>query len=315
MGQWEFDFARMLSAIGESVGLFLKYIQLGLLTGIVFAGIFTFLFRRLYRRRAANDDSKVMYGFALFLLWSGWTLSMMITGAFGGALAAYQQVLVRGLHTQPQLFSSREIAEVYIILGQLENLTEQSSYAVGAQIQAELDAYHDSGRLQLYSLVTATNRFVTKLPQIMDRQLKLPEIAKELNQYGNALNIGCVFSPDDLRSTIVATLNSDPGVRTFLSLCRWFFYFSNFFEIFLKEHPEFQGAVTVDQCCEAQIHFLLDHFLNDLFLMRFLGYLRVALLVVATATLGGFALIFFWTRPREKSSPSPSQPAEESEKK
>ena len=299
MEKWAFNFSQALSAIFQSFGIFLTYCFIGLAIGIVFSVIFTLVITFMYQKRRKNDDSKVMYVFAVFILWSGWCLSMLITGGLGGALIAYRTVLVKEMHKNSVLFSVPEAAEAYIILGNLEKLSEMDCITVGNLIKGELDAYHETKCFPLHRLIIGTNKFAEKLPLVIDRQLQLPEIANELNQYGDALSVGSQFSSATLRSGLLSVLNQSKDFQDIVVVWKWFFYVTRSFEVFLEHQPKFQGEITVEQFCEAQVNFLLDYFLDQILWQKFFHYLFVAFTVVVTTCIGSFALVFFWTKPQK----------------
>ena len=298
MEKWDFNFTQIVSAIFQSLGIFLKYCLGGFAAGIVFSGIFTLIITYFYRKRRKNDDSKMMYIFAVFILWCGWCLSMLITGGLYGALVSYRTVLVKEMHKNPALFSTPEAAEVYIILGNLEKLSETDCNAVGILIRKELDTYHKTKRFSLYKLIRGTNKFAEKLPLVIDKQLRLPEIANELNQYGDALTFGSRFSSADMRSMLLSALNKNQDFQKMLVVWQWFIYVTQSFEAYLACHTEYHGEITVEQFCDAQVHFLLDYFLDRLLLGKFLNYISVTLTVIITASAGSFALVIFWTKPQ-----------------
>ena len=299
MEKWDFNFSQVLSAIFQSLDIFFKYCFIGLVIGIVFAVIFTLVITFIYRNRCKNDDSKVMYVFAIFILWSGWCLSMLITGGLGGALIAYRTVLVKEMHQNSVLFSAPESAEAYIILGNLGKLSEMDCTAVGNLIKEELDVYHETKRFSLYQLIIGTNEFAEKLPHVIDRQLQLPEIVNKLHQYGDAITFGSQFSSATLRTSLLSALNKSKDIQEFSVVWEWFIFTTQSFEFYLEHHPEYQGEITVEQFCEAQVNFLFDYFLDQILWQKFFHYLCVAFTVVVTTCIGSFALVFFWTKPQK----------------
>lgn len=292
------SFSQILSAIVQSAGIFFKYSLIMLLAGIVLAGIFSCILTVYYQKRRKNDDSKVMYVFALILIWSGWCIPMLILGGLGGALAAYRTVLIKEAHKNPSLFSAPEAAEFYIVSGNLEKLAEMDSASVGKLIQKDLDEFHKKKTIPLYDLVIRTNRFADKVPLVLDKQLKLPEIANELNKYSNAMKFGSIFSSSSLRSALSASLKNKE-LQDLAMVWKWYFHMTKSFEAFLAERKEYHGEISLEQLCDAQRHFLLDDLLDSFLLQKFLNYLLTTLIIIAVSCCGSFALVLFWTKPEK----------------
>ena len=115
------------------------------------------------------------------------------------------------------MFSVPEAAEFYIVSGNLEKLTEMDCVSVAKLIQKDLDEFQKKKTIPLYELVIHTNRFADKLPLVLDKQLKLPEIANELNKYSNAMKFGSIFSSSSLPFSFKKSCKSSRYLVTCLS--------------------------------------------------------------------------------------------------
>ena len=192
-----------------------------------------------------------------------------------------------------------EAAEFYIVSGNLEKLTEMDCVSVAKLIQKDLDEFQKKKTIPLYELVIHTNRFADKLPLVLDKQLKLPEIANELNKYSNAMKFGSIFSSSSLRSAVLSASLKNKEIQDFATVWKWYFYITKSFEAFLAERKEYHGEISLEQLCDAQRHFLLDDLLDGFLLQKFLNYLFTTLIIIAVSCGGSFALVLFWTKPEK----------------
>lgn len=296
--QWTFSFNQVLSAVFQSTGVFFKFCFIGLVTGIGLSIIITCILAYIYHKRnKKNDDSKVMYAFAICLVWCGCCLSMMITGGYGGALIGYRTVLAKEIHKNPILFTAPEAAEIYIIFGHLEKLSEMDCITVGSLIKNEFDSFYKEKRFPLYSLVIGTNKFADKIPLIVDNQLQLPEIANRWNQYRyrRGLTFGKEFSSAEMRAGLYTALNRHAEFKVLVTALNWFIKVTQAFEHYLADHPEYHGKITVEQLCDAQINFI-DSLLDQKLWRMFANFLSVALTAVLFTCASSFALVVFWTK-------------------
>lgn len=299
--QWTFSFNQILSAAFQSIGVFFKFCFIGLAVGIGLSIIITCILACIYHKRnKKNDDSKVMYAFAICLVWCGCCLSMMITGGYGGALIGYRTVLAKEIHKKPILFTAPEAAEIYIIFGHLEKLSEMDCITVGSLIKNEFDSFYKEKRFPLYSLVIGTNKFADKIPLIVDKQLQLPEIANKWNQYRyrRGLTFGREFSSAEMRAGLYAALNRHTEFKVLVTALNWFIKVTQVFETYLADHPEYHGKITVEQLCDAQINFI-DSLLDQKLWKMFTNFLSVALTVVLITCAGSLVLVVFWTKPQK----------------
>lgn len=299
--QWTFSFNQILSAAFQSIGVFFKFCFIGLAVGIGLSVIITCILTYIYHKRnKKNDDSKVMYAFAICLLWCGCCLSMMITGGYGGALIGYRTVLAKEMHKNPILFTAPEAAEIYILFGHLEKLSEMDCITVGNLIKNEFDSFYKEKRFPLYSLVIGTSKFADKVPLIVDNQLQLPEIANKWHQfrYINGLKFGKEFSPAHMRAMLYAELNEHTEFKILVIALNWFIKVTQVFETYLADHPEYHGKITVEQLCDAQINFI-DSLLDQKLWKMFTNFLSVALAAVLITCAGSLVLVVFWTKPQK----------------
>lgn len=296
--QLTFSSNQILSAVFQSAEVFLKYCFIGLAAGIGLAVIITCILACIYHKRdKKNDDSKMMYAFAICILWCGCCISMMITGGYGGALIGYRTVLAKEIHKNSILFTVPEAAEIYIIFGHLEKLSEMDCVTVGNLIKKEFDSFHKEKRFPLYNLVIGTNKFADKIPLIVDKQLQLPEIANRWNQYRRGLTFGREFSSAEMRTVLYTVLNKQAEFKALVTALSWFIKVTKSFENYLADHPEYHGKITVEQLCDAQINFI-DKLLDQKLWSMFTNFLSIALTVVLLTCASCFALVVFWTKPQ-----------------
>ena len=306
MDVYQFRFGQFFSAVIQSLGVFLNYSLIGFLIGLAGAIFFSCLLTRMYRKRCHTDDAKTVYVFSIIILCLSWTVPLLISGALGGAFLAYKTVLVKEIRKNAEKFTNPELAEVFIVFGELEKLSETDPATVGSNIQKGLDSFHKTGNLPLYTLVSSTNRFVEKLPQIVDKQLKIPEIAQNLSRLTDNKVFGKTFSSADIYSGFSAAMQNNSDFQNLILIWKWFTNVTTAFEKYLAEHAEYQGEITKEQFCNAQINFLLDGLIGNFLREKFVSYFSLTIFIIIILTGGTFALVAFFSRPQDNIPAPPS---------